>query len=135
MLNTALLNLARGNRMSTHLGLQMDEGRSLKYANDYLYVQLPLRGHALAGSDEVVTAGKVMRNQHVRIESAATINVRGNHRYVVKTHPKLQEVATCPTLFIIDNQGEGEQVHFHATFRKDFDLQELPWITRVYMIA
>lgn len=126
------ISLLRGNRMSQYLGLKMDEGVAYKYAKDYAYVEIPIREFYNPAAESIQK--KALRGQHVRVVPACSVDIKGGFRYLVKTNPALQEVATCPTVFLLD-VDDKEQPHFYATFRKDLDADRLDWCVRIYMIG
>ena len=132
MLESVFLNLVRGNRINQYLRLKLENGAAPKYSRDYSYIEIPAKEFFLPSEEKKVT--KVLRNQHVQVIPACTVDVQEGYRVLVKTNPKLQEIATCPALFLLDHK-EGEQVSFYATFRKDFEISELEWAVRIYMIS
>lgn len=130
-MDSAFLNLARGNRLATYMGLEMGSGVPVKYSKDYTYVEVPIKclENADGGHGE-----KAMRNQHLLVIPNCKVDVRGTFKVLVKTNPELQKVASCPSLFILDAL-EHEQCSFYATFRKDFDINELDWVVRLYLLG
>lgn len=132
-MSETFLNLLSGNTLKSYLGHQTDDTNSPNWAPDYTYIQVPLKEVYNPSDEKIVT--KAMRNQQLKLIPACTINVRSRYKAMVKTNPKLQEVATCPTLYLIDGGDSREEISFYATFRKDYDLSELEWIVRVYLIG
>ncbi len=130
-MDSIFLNLVRGNRLNTQMGLQLDGGVPPRYAKNYNYVEVPVR--EAVGSDGTPTS-KILRNQHVRLVPACEVTVKGYSSVLVKTNPSLQAVANCPTLLLLD-VAEGEQPSFYATFRKDYDLADLTWLVRLYLLS
>lgn len=128
----AFLNLTRGNRIVSFMGLVVDPGRTTKYGKDYKYVEIPVRELWNPTTESIVD--RANRNQHLKIVPACTLDVKGYYTVMVVTNPKLQEVSSCPSTFIID-PNEGAQPAFWAQFHKSFDLKDLDWAVRLYMFA
>lgn len=131
-IESAFINLVRGNRLSMYMGLQLDSKEPPRFAKDYSYVEVAVREFWNPTEEKTVT--KALRNQHLLVRPACVVNLKGSYKVLVKTNPKLQEVCSCPALLVLD-VGEGEQPSFYATFRKDFDVSELDWCVRLYMFT
>lgn len=131
-MDAVFLNLVRGTRLASYMGLQMQEGVPYRYAKDYTYVEIPLAQLYNPSTEEVVE--KASRNQKIRIIPACKVQPTGTYKLVVKTNPKLQEFATAPAMYMLD-PGEGEGLAFYATFQRDMDSSELDWAVRIYMTA
>lgn len=130
-LETIWMKLVTGNRLTSIMGLKMDEGVPYRFSKDYTYVEIPLAQLYNPSSEEVVD--KALRNQKIRIIPACKLDLKGStYKIFVKTNPKLQEYANCPALLMLDTQ-EGEQASFYATFQKDMDRKELDWAVRLYL--
>lgn len=132
MSDNVFLKLVTGNRMSSLMGLELETGLPPKYAHDYCYVEVPLKEIYNPADEKVVT--KALRNQHLKLIPACKLNVRGRYRVMVKTNPKLQEVASCPAMFMLDIDTK-EQASFYATFRKDMDIGDIEWAVRLYLLS
>lgn len=130
----AFLNLVRGNRLKSWMGLELPEGITApKYGPQYHYVEIPV-GQVLKDG-EPVTDGKVARNQHVEIVAACTIKIRGQSPVLVVYNDELQRVASLGSMTIIHPGGEPLAPSFWATFRKDFNVEDMSWAVRLYLLS
>lgn len=128
------LNLVRGNRLKSWMGLELPEGVTApKYGPQYHYVEVPV-GQVLKDG-EPVAEGKVVRNQHVQITAACSIKVRGQSPVLVVYNDELQQVANLGSMAIIHPGGEAVTPSFWATFRKDFNVEDIKWAVRLYLIT
>lgn len=132
MSDSVFMNIIRGNRLSSIVGLEMHPDVPHKFAQDYAYVEIPFSSFYNPTTEEVQTKGT--RNQHLRVLPACKINLRGNYRLIVKTNPILQEYGQAPAMFIID-PNDNQQPSFYVTLRKDMDGKELDWAVRMYLIT
>lgn len=127
-METAFRNIAR---RIAYMKLEMLGGAQFTNAPDYTYVQIPVLELYNPTDEKPVT--KALRNQHLKILPACKVDVRKPYKLWIKTNPKLQEVSSCPAMFMLDSD-QGEQASFYATFRRDFDVSELDWCVRIYMM-
>lgn len=131
-MDTVFLNLVRGNRLGMYMGLKMEDGKPYRFAPDYTYVEIPLAQIYNPTTEEVVT--KVSANQKVQIIPACTVRVASNYKILVKTNPKLQALANCPAMFLMD-AGSDEHCSFYAHFQKSLDREEIDWAVRLYLLT
>lgn len=130
----AFLNLVRGNRLKSWMGLELPEGVTApKYGPQYHYVEVPV-GQVLKDG-EPVAEGKIARNQHVEIVPACTIKVRGQSPVLVVYNDELQRVASLGSMTIVHPGGEAVAPSFWATFRKDFNVEDIKWAVRLYLLS
>lgn len=130
-MESSFLNIARGNRLNSYIGLKMGEGKSFRYAADYTYIEIPVRELINVTDDK--TGSKGLRNQHVRILPACEVNVRGNYKLLVEPNPELAAYGSVQGMYYIQ-PGQGEQVPgFYITLRKDLDLSDLNFAVRLYL--
>lgn len=130
----AFLNLVRGNRLKSWVGLTLPEGVTApKYGPQYHYVEVPV-GQVLKDG-EPVTDGKIARNQHVEIVAACTIKVRGQSPVLVVYNDELQRVASLGSMTIVHPGGDDMSPSFWATFRKDFNVEDIKWAVRLYLMS
>lgn len=130
----AFLNLVRGNRLASWMGLTLPDGVTApKYGSQYHYVEIPV-GQVLKDG-EPVADGKIVRNQHVEILAACTIKVRGNNPVMVVYNHDLQRVANLGSFHMVHPGGEALVPSFWATFRKDCEVMDIPWAVRLYLLA
>lgn len=132
MSDNTFLNLVRGNTLGSYLGLEMNLGKAFRYASDYTYVEIPLA--EMYNSTEERVVEKALRNQKLRLIPACKVNIRTGYKGIVRTNPKLQEVANCPAMFIID-PGEPGSPSFYVSFQKDYEASELDWAVRLYLVS
>lgn len=130
----AFLNLVRGNRLKAWMGLTMDDDTTpVKYGPGYHYVEIPVREALLNG--EPVVDGKISRNQHIQIVAACRVKVRGNSTLMVVYSNELQRVANLGSFELVHPGGEEFSPSFYATFRKDFEVKDLTWAVRLYLLT
>lgn len=131
-MDSALLQINRGNRLNQLLGLTMDDGVPYRFAKDYLFVEIPLRDFYNPAAETLQK--KALKNQRLKIQPACKTAIKGSSRYLVKVNPEILAVADAPAMFILDNEGD-EQPTFYATFRKDLDADRIDWCVRIYMLS
>lgn len=130
--SVTFLNLVRGNRLSSIIGLRMREGVPYRFSKDYTYVEIPLGELFNPGTEEVVS--KASRNQRIRIIPACDILLRGTgYKVIVKVNPKIHEYASCTEIRFLED--DTDQPVFYATFHKDMDAAELDWAVRLYLVG
>jgi hypothetical protein len=126
VMDTTLLKLIDGARVKNHLGLRMDEGIEPVKGKNYLHMDIPVRIPA----DSVVKRG-----QHVFIEAAGTINVKGRNVAEVEANPALAEYGQVqPTRKVHPDSGLI-QLGVWFTAHKQLDLKDLEYCVRLYMYA
>lgn len=130
-LETSFLNLGRGNRLGTHLGLQMLEGQAFKYAPDYTYLEIPILGFMKDGGVE----SKVLRNQYVKVVPACLLDPRGLYKIQVEPNPALAEYGTIQPGYYIQPGTGGQMPGFYFQARKDTDVQDVKYAIRLYLRA
>lgn len=131
--SVTFLKLVTGNRLGMYMGLKMDEGKAYRFAKDYTYVEIPVGRIFNPTSEEFVT--KVTANQKVQIIPACSINLKGSgYKIMVKTNPKLQAIANCPSVIMLD-YDEGDQCSFFAHFQKALNVEDLDWAVRLYLMG
>lgn len=130
-MDTVYLKLMRGSRLTNYMGLQMDEGTDLTLGKNYMFIDIPVRGVDEEG--KLVT--ELKRNQHVFIESAASLDVRGMQIIEVEPNPALAALGQVQGSFKV-HPGSGKQrIGVWFTARKDVNLTELTYLVRLYMIS
>jgi hypothetical protein len=128
---TAFIKLSSDNIRKNYLGRVTQEGVPFRFSQDYMAIEvLP---SLIWNPSEEKQVDKAMRNQHLRLEAACEIQPKHQYRALVKTNPILQEVASAPAMFMVES-GEGGPVSFYATFRKDFEVKDLSWLVRIYLL-
>lgn len=131
--SNTFLNLVRGNRLPSIMGLRMNDGVPYRFAKDYTYVEIPL-AHMYNPSTEEVQS-KASRNQRIRIIPGCQVRVSGSgYKVLVKVNPKLHEYASVSYSAVLDS-GDEEQPVVYASFHRDMDEKELDWAVRLYLIG
>lgn len=134
-MDSAFINIARGNRITSYLGLEMTAGKAFRYCQNvsapYTYIEIPLEGLINADGEQVE---KALQNQKLLVKPACRLDLKGPYRVMVKTNPRLSEFADCPSVLLLD-PGEKEQPYFYASFRKGMAAIELDWAVRLYMMS
>lgn len=139
MSDTTFLKLSGGSRLTNYLGLRMDEGREHKFGKGYLFLEIPVRG---IHRDEIETPAVlvdspmiVKRNQHVFVEPACTLSVRGYNIVGIEPNPALSEFGQVQAGYKISPETGVQCPGFYYTARKDTDLSKLDYAIRIYMYA
>lgn len=135
-METSFLNLARGNRLTAYLGLQMAAGYSYKYAPDYTYIEIPLM-EFWNPSEEKVQEDKALRNQYVRVIPACSLTVRGSHYKIeVEPNPALAEFGLIQPGYYLHTAGGGGELSvpgFYMQVRRDVHVKDVDYAVRLYM--
>lgn len=127
----AVLNLARMDRVNRYLRIKMQEGKSYRLAQpSYSYLEMPLGQFLDAKGEEVQ---EVKANQVVTVVPAGTISLTGPHTALVQVNSKLVAVANVPAMFLLASD-EPSDITFLAQFRKSFDISELNWAVRIFLL-
>lgn len=132
-MDTSYLNLARGNRLSSYLGLEMVSGYTMRYAQDYTYVEIPILGFYHPGEDKVLE--KVLRNQYVRVLPACTVQVRGHYKVEIEPCQEVYEFGMAQGRYYIEPGTDQQVPGFYLQVRKDVNMTDLPHAIRIYMRA
>jgi len=122
----------RGNRVSLYGGIETEPGFILTYSGDCQALYLPLRHGINISTDEVLMEAK--RGQRLQLIPAATISPK-KHKIKVVPNPALIDVANFQCPDIIESDEPGIQPVVTAKFYKDFDLTQLDWIVKLYLMA
>lgn len=127
----AILSLARADRMRRYVQLTMDQGVPLRYAKDYGYVEVPLRGFRDKDGQLV---DSVKANQTVRVEPAGSIKLTGPHRMLIQVNNTICDSGLVSQLQILD-PDDGRGIDFPVTFRTALKAADVPWAVRIYLLA
>lgn len=132
-MDSQFLNLVRGTRLSAHLGLQMLPDVAYKFAPSYLYVEIPVDSFWNPGEEKV--QGKGLRNQHLLVQPACTIDVRGSCLVEVEPNRALSEYGTISGGIYRVHPGSGRITPgFYVTLRRDMELADVDWAVRLYLL-
>lgn len=128
MSDSSFLKLIRGNRVTNYLGLHED---TVRFGPDYTYVEMPIM-HLQGSGEEDKPTNKAVRNQHLQV-CVAPFTPHKLYKVLVVTNPMLQRVASIPAVYLVDGSNP-EPLEMWATFRKDFDVSNLDWAVRLYLM-
>lgn len=133
-MDSIFLSLASGSRLKNYMGLEISHGYEFKYSPQYIYVEIPVKEIYNPATEEVLQKG--LRNQHVRIIPACTVNVRGRYTVEVEPNPRLAEYGTVSGGIYRIHPGEHENYTpgFYVTLRKDMEISDIDWAVRLYLV-
>lgn len=127
------LHIARGNRIEHYMRMQrVVEGHPHRLAQDYTYMELPL---ASALNNDGEMADKAAANQMLVLQSAITLQPVNNYKVLVSVNPQLSYYGACPSQLIIDPSDKPQRIEVPVHFRKAFQLSELTWLFRLYLVS
>lgn len=136
-MDSAFLNLVRGNRLSQYMGLTMEGETPHRFSSDYTFVEIPL------GEVMDITSEKVLR-KNASLKAGATVRLipacrieNRVYKCLVSVNPAVQKFCPgAPTLFLIE-PGDGIQPGVTVTVGRDCSLADLTagWLVRLYLIA
>lgn len=124
-MDTTFLKLMSGTRLKNHAGLRMDEGSEPIYGKNYLHIDIPARP----------MKEEIKRNQHVFLEAAGTIDVKGRNIVEVEPNPALAEYGQIQPPYRLHPDSGKQQLGIWFTAHKNVDLTELKYLVRLYMFA
>lgn len=124
------LNLNRGNRLSAYMGLELEPGVELQFAPGYIYAEIPILAFLNGESTEVDSP---LRNQHLRVVPAGTVDPRGDYKILVEPNPALSEFGSVQGSYYIQPNTGRQSPGFYITLRKDLVLADIKYGVRLYM--
>lgn len=132
-MDSAFLNLIRGNRVTAYMGLKTgDSNQNLRFGPGYLYVEISAKAFRKEDGTELTEAKP---NQHLEIVPDCVVKVRGNQPVMVHYNPALQAVGSMAGSHIIWPGGEEHAPTYYVSFRKALLLQDLEWAVRLSLLA
>lgn len=132
-MESSFMNLIRGSRLSSHMGLTMSEGIPYKFSRDYLYVEIPIVGFLESPLSQEEPMKEMKRNQHMWIVPACTVDTKGQFITEVEPNHLLAEYGQVQAGYKI-HPGSGKMTPgFWFTSRKDLDISKVDWAVRIYM--
>lgn len=131
-MESAFLNLVRGTRLTGYMGLVMLPDNAYRIVNkEQQCVEVPL-GKMISLSDgSRVDSAK--RGQVLSLLPACSIRPN-TYKVLAVANPALQEYASANNMLLIE-PGSDDKLAIVATFRKDMDSSDLPWLFRLYLMA
>lgn len=130
-MDPTFLNLARSNRMTRVMGLEMAPDIAFTYARDYTYIEVPL--WKMLDSDGELT-DKASRNQYVELVSGASLRLSYEAKCLVVPNPLLFKYGIVPSMILLDNK-EKTIVTVPITLRKDLPVTKLEYLVRIYLFS
>lgn len=126
-MDSVFLNLNRGNRITSYMGLELPQGQPPRFLQpNYFAVEVGV------DSSEFDTE-KLLRNQHVFIPALCRVTVRADHHLLVEPNSALSEYGQVQGNYYI-HPGDGERVPgFWITLRKDLLLSDIQYAVRLYL--
>jgi hypothetical protein len=133
-METSYLKLI-GSRLANHLGLKMDEGYEFAFPNvqerNYAYVEIPVK--ELYNFTEEKTVDKGLRNQHLIVNPACTIDVKGHYRFEVHPNPELWKYGIVQGMYYLEPKDGIVTPGFSIVLRRDLELADIKYAVRIYM--
>lgn len=132
-MDSAFLNLIRGNRVTAYMGLVTpNNNQNLKFGPGYQYVEIPVKCFM---KDDGTELDKASPNQHLEVISDCTINVRGSQPVLVQYNPMLQRYGSLSFGHMVW-PGEGLMIpSYYVSFRKGVSVEEIGWAVRLSLLA
>lgn len=129
------MNLARGNRITSHMGLKMVNDHAYRFPklieNGYGYVEIPVL--ELWNPSEEAVVEKGVRNQYLKVIPACTLNVKGPCVIEVVPNPAIAAYGMIQGGYYVES-GSGETVpSFYVSLRKDMDPKDVDYAIRLRM--
>lgn len=133
-METSYLKLL-GSRLSNHLGLKMDEGYEYSFPQvqerNYAYIEIPVKELFNPTEEKVVDKG--LRNQHLLVVPACTVDVKGSYRFEVHPNPKLWSYGIVQGLYYLEPKEGTKAPSFSVVLRRDLELSDIDYAVRIYM--
>lgn len=131
-MDSSYLKLMKGSRLTNYMGLQLEKGAEPAFGKNYLYLEIGPYG---IEDSEGSLIREVKRNQHVFLQSVATVNVKGRNIVEVEPNPALSELGQVQGSHKIHPDSGEQRVGVWFTARKDMSLDDLKYLVRIYMIG
>lgn len=131
-MESAFLNLIRGNRISGLIGLKLPDSQAPKYGPNYHYIEIPVKCFRKDDGSELEEA---KANQHLEVIPNCTIKVRGSQPVMIHYNPALQAVGNHSGSHIVWPGGDEHSPSFYVSFRKAVSISDLDWAIRISLLA
>ena len=133
MSSPTFLHIARGNRIEHYMRMQTVVPEfPYKLAPDYTYVELATVPPV---DEEGNRLAKLTRGQTHVLQSPVTAQVVSGYKILVSVNRALLQYANAPAMFIIDPSNAPERIEVVAQFRRDMNVDSLPWLVRLYLLS
>lgn len=122
-MDSIFLKLVDGARVKNHLGLRMTEGYEYKHGKNYMYLDIPA----------VTLNEEIKRNQHVFLEAAGTIEVKGRSIAEIEPNPALAEFGQVQSAYKVHPDSGIIKLGVWFTAHKALDLGSVDYLVRLYL--
>lgn len=123
--------LSGSTRIRNYVCLELTAGYKLTPPlKDVVYAEVSVLG--VLGEDGKLSQ-EVKRNQHVWIQAAGSVEVKGQHFVEVEPNSKLAEFGQVQGMYRLHPGSERTQLGFWFTARKDTNLADFGYAVRIYM--
>lgn len=129
-METSFLNMNRGNRLSAYMGLELASGVEPKFEKGYNFLDIPVLA---LQKDDGTTVEKGLRNQHLFVVPACTMDLRGDYKVLVEPNPALSEYGSVQGMYYVQPESGRRVPGFWITLRKDLDLSNISYAIRMYL--
>lgn len=129
-MESSFLNLVRGNRLTSMMGLELFTGEPPKYGVGYTYVEVPV---AKLVDLEGNTLEKGLRNQHIAVIPECTVMARGDYKILVEPNRAFWQYGTVQGMYYIQPGDDTQAPGFYVILRRDLDLTGIDWAVRLYL--
>lgn len=128
-MESAYLNWARGNRLAKYGGMsKFTEG--MRYSNDYIALYMPL-GECYIPSKEMVVK-EVKQGTRAVLLPEVEVCPAARYRIAVVVNPEIYEYATVHYEALLE---PGSKLRIYAKFHKDMSIDQLDYLTRLYLVG
>lgn len=127
-MEAVFLNLIRGNRLNSYMGLS--DNKEYKFGKDYSYIEIPLKA---AISHESGNRIKKVKDKPVSLIAAETIKVAPHYKVMAEINPEILKSAHVSMAHIYDTGFSGEPV-INAVFYTDVELDDYTYLVRLYLL-
>jgi hypothetical protein len=131
-MDTIYLNWARANRAQLYGGIRVVDGYEIRHSRDYSTMYVPLQEGFLLSEEQVVTQARA--KQRLKLIPACTVRPGERYRVQVVVNPLLYQYATINHNQLVEHD-EPVGPEIYAQFHRDFDLSQLDYLVRLYLIG
>lgn len=125
-MEAVFLNIARGNRLRSYMGIETE----VKYGPDYSYIEIPLKA---AVSIESGSKIKKVKDKPVRLIPECSIKVAKHYKILVEINPEILRSAHISMNHLYDSGYVGEPV-ITGVFYEDVELDSYDYLVRLYLL-
>lgn len=126
------MNITRGNRLTSWMGLEGKYTFPKHSERNYGYVEIPFRAEPFRnGEGEYQPQGA--RQQYLEVFPDCSVNVRGHCRIFVQPNPALAKFGPLQGGYYIESQSGTVIPTFFISLRKDLDPSLFEYAVRLYL--